>query len=256
MCLALEPMAMSVVPPVPEWIPCPADETVWHALSESEWKLARQRQDTAKQLDLWSLSKSIFEGMIPVDCGRISALTLLAIIAAFLSSVSTMQRMSMDIYNPCDSNYISKIERALSTWKELWLRHPRAEQSMTHLDDPLLNDCLSLLGSAYYHLYAGEELVTLKRIAKDPNCGLSLPAYKDRSEAHKIIKYAANSWLVRSKLGVRYLSKTKSLDLGAQALFNSYETGEPTILLNDSANYHRTYPSMVAASARGCAGSY
>lgn len=137
----------------------------------------------------------------------------------------------MDVYNPCDEHYVSKIERALSTWKDLWLRHPRAKQSMTHLDDPLLNDCLSLLGSAYYHLYAGEELVTLKRIAKDTHHVSSLPAYKDRSDSHKVIKYAANSWLVRSKLGLKYLSKTKGLELGAQALFNSYETGESTVLL-------------------------
>ena len=233
MALAFEPFAMTMPPPMPEPIMCPEDEITWHATSEAEWRATRRIHRNSGSTDLWSLAKGIFNGDPPVNYVRSSAFTMLIVIGAFLCSICTRQRLSLDIYNPCDPDYISRSERALTTWERLWRKHPRAEQSMTRLDDPLLNDCLSLLGSSYYHLYVGEELVVLKQIAENPACGLGLPAYRHRPETLKVIRYAANSWLVRAKLGVQYLRKAGGLDLGSQQLSSVYETGKMWIVHPD-----------------------
>lgn len=227
MCFALDPAATTIIPPIPEPIPCPCDESTWHAVTESEWRAARRIDSTTGSVDMWTLVKGVIhDGQIPDGCGRVNAFTLLAVIGALQCTICTRQRLTLDLSNSCDAAYVSKMEQALATWEGLWRRHPRAEQSSTRLDDPLLNDCLSMLGSAYYHLYVGEELVALKRIAEHPDCGLALPKCENRSQALKVIKYASNSWLVRAKIGVQYLSKTEGLDLGSQALSAVYENGE------------------------------
>ncbi|KAJ9639748.1 hypothetical protein H2204_003541 [Knufia peltigerae] len=225
-CFALDPVAMTILPPIPEPIACPCDESTWHAVSEIEWRAACRRDadvNTA-EVDLWTLAKAIHHGQLPEACGRMSAFTLLALVSGQLCTICTRERLRLDIYDSTEFSYIQRSEKALMTWERLWRKHPRAEQSLTRLDDPLLNDCLSLHCSAYYHLYFGEELVTLKRIAENPECGICLPGYKNNSQALKAIKYAASSWLVRAKIGVKYLSRSKGLELGPQALSAAYES--------------------------------
>ena len=225
-CFALDPVAMTILPPIPEPIACPCDESIWHAVTETEWKIACRRDLDTASVDLWALAKAIHHGRLPEACGKMSAFTLLALISGQLCAICTRERLRLDIHESSDSSYITSIEQALATWERLWRTHPRAEQSLTRLDDPLLNDCLSLNCSAYYHLYLGDELVTLKRIAESRGCGLLLPTCKNRSQALKAIRYAANSWLVRAKIGVKFLSKTKGLELGPQALSAAYESGK------------------------------
>jgi hypothetical protein len=225
-CFSLDPVTLTVLPPMPEPVSCPSDETIWHATSETEWKAAYRISFKDNSVDLWSLAKALHRGQFPEVCGRISAFTLLALISGQLCTICTRERLNVDIHESSDSSYISRGEQALSIWEGLWRKHPRAEQSLTRLDDPLLNDCLSMLCSAYYHLYVGDELVTLRRIAENPNCGLEVPRCKNPSRALKVIKYAANSWLVRAKIGVRYLRKTRGLEFGPQALAAVYESGK------------------------------
>lgn len=231
-CFSLDPSVMTILPPISEPIACPSDESTWHAISESEWRAARRLDPSNGAVDLWALAKGIHHGQLPDGCGKISAFTLLALISGQLCTICSRERLSLDIYDSAEISYISRTEQALATWENLWRKHPRAEQSLTRLDDPLLNDCLSMLCSAYSHLYVGDELVTLKRIAENPNCGLAIPQYTDKNwtQAMKAIKYIASSWLVRAKIGVRYLSKTKGLEFGPQALSAVYESGKlPTI---------------------------
>lgn len=223
-CYSLDPVTLTVLPPIPEPISCPSDEMTWHTTSETEWKATHRSSLSNHSVDLWSLAKGLHLGQIPEACGRISAFTLLALISGQLCGICTRERLSLDIYES-DSSYISRGEQALSIWEGLWRKHPRAEQSLTRLDDPLLNDCLSMLCSAYCHLYVGDELVTLRRIAENPNCGLEIPQCKNYGQALKVIKYAANSWLVRAKMGARYLRKTRGLEFGPQALVAVYESG-------------------------------
>lgn len=204
-------------------MPPPSDESLWHAVSESEWRFALQLNPSSHDSDLWTVASSVMVGEIPRDCGNISAFTLLALIGAILATICTKQRLSQDIYDPFNGER-KRLERAIAVWEELWRRHPRAERNMTRLDHPLLNDCLSLLGSSYYHLYLGPELHTLKKIAQEPRSKLKLPTCKNRERTLSVIKFAANSWLVRAKLGINYLNKTGGLELGSQALITAYES--------------------------------
>jgi hypothetical protein len=226
---ALDPSTMTILPPMSEPIACPCDESTWHAVSESEWKAARRLEHQSNSLDLWNLAKALHHGQLPENCGRISAFTLLALISGQLCSICSRERLTLDIYDSSDSSYVARTERILASWERLWRRHPRAEQSLTRLDDPLLNDCLSMLCSAYSHLYVGSELVILKRIAEHPARGLDLPKHKHGNQALKVIKYLANSWLVRAKIGVKYLSKSRGLEHGPQALSAIYESGKSAI---------------------------
>ncbi|ETN39746.1 uncharacterized protein HMPREF1541_05972 [Cyphellophora europaea CBS 101466] len=223
MCLALDPSAVTILPPMPCSMPPPSDESAWHAVSEPEWRFALQMNPPIGNVDLWTLTISVMVGETPENCGPISAFALLAIMGAILATICTKQRLSMDIYDPFNGER-KRMEKAIATWEGLWRRHPRAERNMTRLDHPLLNDCLSLLGSSYYHLYLGQELDTLKKIANNPRSGLSLPPCQNRSRALKVIKFAANSWLVRAKLGITYLNKTGGLELGSQAFITAYES--------------------------------
>jgi hypothetical protein len=43
----------------------------------------------------------------------------------------------------------------------------------------------------------------------------------------KAVRYAANSWLVRAKLGVSHLQRTLALIFGGQTLAIAYEGGRP-----------------------------
>lgn len=193
--------------------------------------MARKGDSSDKSVDLWTLSKSVFLGDVPESCSRISAFTLLSLIGGFLTNITTRQRLHLDWHESTQPEYVADIERGLATWERLWRRHPRAEQSSIRLDHPLLNDCLSLLGSAYYHLYLGDELNGLKKIAEDPYSNLSIPTCSSRERAHKVIRYAANSWLVRAKLGITYLNKTSGVQLGSQALITAYETGKSLLVV-------------------------
>jgi hypothetical protein len=213
---------MTVLPPMSVPIACPSDESVWHSLSDHEWRTVKRAQTGS--LDLWTLATTIQNGQSPRDCERISAFSLLAVISGQLCTICSRERLYLDIYDTYDATYIARGEQALTIFERLWRRHPRAEQSLTRLDDPLLNDCLSMLCSAYAHLYVGTELVTLKRIAEDPSCSLELPKCKNLLQTLKVVKYAANSWLVRAKIGIRYMSRAQGIELGPQALSAVYET--------------------------------
>lgn len=226
MFLALDPYSTAILPPLPCSMPAPSDESVWHSVSEVEWKIASRTQ-SPPETDLWTIAQSVMLGKSPPEsCGRISAFTLLALIGAILATVCTRQRLTVDMHDSFRAEHITKMERAISIWETLWQNHPRTARTAERLDDPLLNDCLSLLGSAYYHLYLGEELHILKKIADSPEAVLSLPLCKGTGSCHKVVKFAANSWLVRAKLGVHYLTKIGGLELGSQALITAYESGK------------------------------
>ncbi|KPI41947.1 uncharacterized protein AB675_5498 [Cyphellophora attinorum] len=229
MLLALDHYSTAILPPMPCSMPAPSDESAWHAVSELEWKIAMQTQITP-DTDLWTIAQHVMCGQTPpADCGRISAFTLLALIGAILATICTRQRLTVDTIDQFRIEHISKMEKAIFVWEALWRSHPRTERNMARLDDPLLNDCLSLLGSANYHLYLNDELHTLKKIADNPNADIPLPVCSDKASCHKVIKFATNSWLVRAKLGITYLNKTGGLSLALKLY--SQPTKVPALIL-------------------------
>ncbi|VUC25702.1 unnamed protein product [Clonostachys rosea] len=71
----------------------------------------------------------------------------------------------------------------------------------------------------------GPELQILKKISRDPQCQLALPDFKPQRKTLKAVKYAASSWLMRSKLGIAHLQATAALKFGGHVLVTAYEGG-------------------------------
>jgi hypothetical protein len=157
---------------------------------------------------------------------QISPFGLLSMISMILIHICNRERISIGVFEDYDQTFTEKMEKSLSSWEKLWQLHPGAEQVPTKRGDPLLADCFALLGSTCYHLYLGPELQALKDIAKDPYCRQPLPPCRPTASVLKAINYAANSWLVRSKLGVLHLKRTAALEFGSHTVVTAYEGGK------------------------------
>ncbi|KIW99519.1 uncharacterized protein Z518_11258 [Rhinocladiella mackenziei CBS 650.93] len=138
---------------------------------------------------------------------------------------SRHERLLLRLQDELDTDLIAKIEKCLGSWELSWRRHPQAPGVPCKSGDPLLVDCLALLGSAYYHLYLGAELRALKTFAQSNGQLSSLPRYRSRDLTLKAVQYAAHSWFVRANLGIAHLQKTAALEFGAHSLVTAYEGG-------------------------------
>lgn len=230
---------------------------MWRASSTSVWQHIKQSQSYTP-ISLIETAQKVFFG--ESFQGHISSFGLLGLIGSLVSHICGTERYSFGRTPTFGSDYSSNMERSLNTWETLWRRHPHAENVPSKYGDPLMVDCLSLLGSAYYHLYMGSELRVLKQISMDPCCQLSLPALRPDFNIFKAVKYAASSWLVRAKLGIAYLQHTAALQFGGHVHVTAYESGRlyspfaPFVPLNQNAALaisliiHSTCVSLVAKS--------
>ncbi|PNS16807.1 hypothetical protein CAC42_4771 [Sphaceloma murrayae] len=140
-----------------------------------------------------------------------------------MGRVCSIERVSAGMTVTLGADFVKSIEQSLHHWENLWRGNPSAQKTPTRLGDPLMADCLSLLGSSYYHLYLGDELQVLKRLASNADISFLLPDVKQPSLALKAVKYAASSWLVRAKMGIAHLQRTAALEYGGHVLVTAYE---------------------------------
>lgn len=206
----------------------PSGDDAWRAGSALAWSSSLRTRATA-HLKICDVFRMMMRGERPMM--PISSFGMLSLIGSILSYVCSHERHSMTGADPLSGDVFSSIERCLEIWKVLWRQHPHVEGIPGKYGDPLRADSLTLLGSAYFHLYMAPELRVLKRIAQDPQSTTPLPPLRPRHEILKAIKYAANSWLVRAKLGIAHLQRTAALEFGGHALVTAYESGESSYYL-------------------------
>lgn len=228
--LAYQPTATIVIYPLEHDVPLPCTEELWGAKSSEEWiELSRDIPDEA-MVGVVSMYKMMSSGH---SCpGKLSAFGLLVVLGSIFADICMRERLSLGYRDEPEISFITKMERTLASWELSWRRHPQAARVPRKHGDPLLLDCLSLLGSAYYHLYLSTELRALKTFARSNGRLSSLPNPQSRKLALKAVHYAANSWFVRAKLGIFHLRKTTALEYGAHSLVAGYEGGNVTTISN------------------------
>lgn len=204
-------------------LPMPSNDALWRATSTTAWSRAKVLQSYSSG-NVIECVRKILDGKVYI--GPVSSFGLLSLIGCLLGHICVHERFSVEKDSPSlNQDFAADMERSLHEWESLWRRHPHAERVPSKHGDPLMVDCLALLGSAYYHLYMGRELYLLKSIACDPGCPFPLPRLQLRAEVVKAVKYAASSWLVRAKLGVAHLQRTAALEFGCHNLVTAYESG-------------------------------
>ncbi|KAL2837816.1 hypothetical protein BJX68DRAFT_272900 [Aspergillus pseudodeflectus] len=201
----------------------PCSEELWKAGSGLEWSILCNTipLHDQQQNNLATITKLLASGgQLPLN---FSSFGLLVIVGSVLAHICSHERVYLGMNQDPDMALIGHIEPILRSWEVCWRQHPQASRAPDGTGEPLLVDCLSLLASAYYHLYLGPELRALKAYARNNGQVAALPEYRSRKFALIAVQYAAHSWFVRVKLGVAHLRRTAALEFGAQALVTAYE---------------------------------
>ncbi|RDI80514.1 hypothetical protein Vi05172_g9460 [Venturia inaequalis] len=210
-------------------VPIPLKEELWRARSASEWGTISARTGLYKGPNLGALARALSAGeTIPED---ISPFGLLALIGWATSSICLQERvaMSMGPSSAVQSNFLREMERVLNGWENFACQRLKLDRAIYRDREPLFTDCFPLLGSAYYHLYVGDELRALKETASRSAENLAttkppLPQFQLSDSTLKAVKYAAHSWLVRVKLGIGNWRVTNIVGYGVQYLITAYES--------------------------------
>ncbi|TID25716.1 hypothetical protein E6O75_ATG03579 [Venturia nashicola] len=210
-------------------VPIPLREELWRARSASEWARITAKTGLYKGPNLGALVRALSAGdSIPED---ISSFGLLALIGWATSSICLQERvaMSMGPSSAIQGDFLREMERVLNEWENFAYRRLKSGQAIHPDRETLFTDCFPLLGSAYYHLYVGDELRALKETANRSAENLAttkppLPQFQLSDSALKAVRYAANSWLVRVKLGIGNWRVTNIVGYGVQYLITAYES--------------------------------
>ncbi|KAH6995425.1 hypothetical protein EDB80DRAFT_729080 [Ilyonectria destructans] len=219
--LMFDPEAICLAAPQPmSQLPIPSNDGLWRTSSTASWSHSKELQSYSPKTIMEAVRKARWADPTTTP---VSSFALLAYIGSLLLHICGRERSLYGLDSSPSKHTIFSIEKSLKAWETLWRRHPHAESVPSKHGDPLMADCLSLLGSAYYHLYMGPELQTLKTIARDSQCQLAIPSFRPQRETLKAVRYAASSWLVRAKLGITHLQATAALEFGGHVLVTAYE---------------------------------
>ncbi|KAH7155955.1 hypothetical protein EDB81DRAFT_376314 [Dactylonectria macrodidyma] len=204
----------------PSELHLPSSDSLWRASSAPEWAIAREMEHPPST-SMNDAVKMILHAQAPPE--PISSFGLMALLGSILSSILSVEQSTLFSSGIMDKDSVSKMEQALHVWEILWRRHPHAETVPSRHGDSLMVDSLSLLGSAYYHLYLGPELRYLKRNASNPDTRSSRPQYRAHPRVLRAVEYAASSWLIRAKLGIAHLQRLAAIMFGGHVLATAYE---------------------------------
>ena len=219
-------------------IPLPLEEYLWRARSAQEWSILGGTPHQHGNLDFLSLAESLFQEepiLNPISCFGLFALIGWILLYICHHERVTIAVGSLDIF---ESDFTSKIDKGLGAWETLTRRHLRTGQVMFKQLNPLINDSFPFLGMAYYHLHLGEELRALKELATDQAVAAGnstpkeFPGFSPRPYVYKAVCYAANSWLVRAKLGISHFQQLPD-PYGCHGVFGAYEAGKWTPISSD-----------------------
>jgi hypothetical protein len=231
MILATDPTANYIPHYQLREVPIPLQEDLWRARSGQEWTTIASRTGLYSGSNFGTLARALSAGEPIPD--SISAFGLLALIGWATSSICTQERvaMSMDPSGALQGDFLRQMERVLNGWENFAYRRLKLDRAIYRNHEPLFTDCFPLLGSAYYHLYVGNELRALKENATRAVDHLgakraALPPLHLTDSVLKAVRYAAHSWLVRVRLGIGNWRITNIIGYGVQYLTIAYESGE------------------------------
>ncbi|KAK1503057.1 hypothetical protein CTAM01_05046 [Colletotrichum tamarilloi] len=199
----------------------PSNDSLWRAPSAEEWAHNKEWQ-AYKPVNLVETSRRVFTGEYPAVA--MSSFGLLTLIGALVANICARERYSPEMAPVLDREYCAKMERSLQAWETLWRSHPHAEGTQSMKSDPMMTECLCLLSSAYHHLYMGQELQVLKRIAKEPQHHLAIPNLPTERKVLVVIKYAATSWLADTLTGIAHRQRKAAFEFGGLGPMVAYET--------------------------------
>ncbi|KIV90851.1 hypothetical protein, variant 1 [Exophiala mesophila] len=202
-------------------IPLPRSEELWKTRSSAEWMTLTAMTPEKEVLTILEMTKIISAGGSFQK--KLSTFGLLVVIGSILNHICLRERLLAGHQAEPDPSFIVKMEETLASWELLWRQHPQALRVPSKNGSVLLLDCLSPLGSAYYHLYMPIELRALKTFARSRGRLAPLPHPQSHKLTLKAVLYAAHSWFVRAKLGIAHLQKTAALEFGAHTLVAAYE---------------------------------
>ena len=212
-------------------VPIPLHEDLWRARSAQEWTSIASRTGLYSGPSLGALTRALSAGeTIP---SSISAFGLLALVGWATSLICMQERvaMSMGPSGALQGDFSRQMERVLNGWEDFAYRRLKLDRAIYRNREALFTDCFPLLGSAYFHLYVGDELRTLKENntrAADYLAAMkpALPNFALTESSLKAVRYAAHSWLVRVKLGIGNWRITNVVGYGVQYLTTAYESGK------------------------------
>ncbi|OAL28553.1 hypothetical protein AYO22_02747 [Fonsecaea multimorphosa] len=207
----------------------PLDEDLWRARSAQEWSALGGASHQHSNISFLTFAESLFQGEPILQ--KVSCFGLFSLVGWILLYICNHERMKMSVgcLEIFETDFTSKIDKGLGVWEDLTRRYLRTGHVMFKNIHPLISDSLPLLGSAYYHLSVGEELRSLKDKAAEPAVAdgiltpQSFPDFKSRPLVYKAVRYAANSWLVRTKLGISHFQQSPDV-YGAHGFLGAFES--------------------------------
>lgn len=172
-----------------------------------------------------------------VLAGEISAASptsfgLLTLIGAVLAHICAFEAISTDYTLANDQARLNNIEETLVIWEEMWKCHPRSDSLPDSVHGPLLADALSLLSSAYYHIYSSEQLKIMKAFLHDPSQSGQNYELQKLFNCHRqpglksALIRAAKALLLRARLGIEQLKKTAGLRFACYTPISAHEGGK------------------------------
>jgi hypothetical protein len=209
-------------------LPCSSE--LWEA-NEEEWqKLPRPRPG-------WfpSTMSSILSGTpVYADLGTFS---VLALMGGMLVHIATHERLSWHKAPCADQEWTTSISNTLCGWEETWKHHPQANPNLYNdTDGPLMADCVPLLNTAYFHIYAPRLLLRMKEMLvtaiQNPlditreqfHAVLMSQSEGERNMLFRAAAHAAHSLHVRARLGYNLVAHSASLDNAPYYSFTGFES--------------------------------
>lgn len=147
---------------------------------------------------------------------RTSPFGLLTLISVLLVQICALRRESQKVHAALVEE--TKVQTALATWEEAWKAHPHSTTLPEAPHGPLMADSILILNTAYYRLYASEQLDALNALARMPSEPMTADSIDHLYNLYshpglvKALVRACRSLLIRVRLGMRHLGKTASLN--------------------------------------------
>ena len=166
----------------------------------------------------------------------ISAFGHMTVISAMVCIIQNTQSNMRESAWFDTSRFKGEMRNALRIWESLWKRHKHASIIPKQKHGVLMCDAWSMLNSAYFRLYAGSRLASLKadcnamdksygnhlEVGLFPSLTLDMPSASN-DDILCVVKHASLGLLLRSKIGFHLIGKLGPLEFGPQTAFAGYE---------------------------------